>query len=445
MKTRQLLWVFLLLLGLARPAQAEGGDRVLVMSIEGAISPATNLYFQRALKIAAQEQAAALVVVLNTPGGQLDAAFEMTEAMRNSPTPVIVYVAPRGAMAGSAGMLLALAAHANVMAPETVIGAATPVDAEGGDLDAAMQAKVSNLIKAEIRSWASWRGEAAIALAEAAIDEALAVSAEEALEAGLTDAIAPSLADLLAQLDGRSVQVQGQPYTLHTARTFAEEIPPSLVETLLGLLVNPNLVFILLTLGVQAILLELSAPGGWAAGTLGALSLAVAAYGLGVLPVNWLGLGIMAVAFALFILDLKTAAHGVLTAAGIAAFIAGALVLFNSSNTPAYWRVSTPLVVSVGVALGASFGLIVGFAVRTLRQPGFDSLTVQPGQTARTVTPLNPRGQVRYQGQLWSAELEDWNGGPVAARQRVRVVRRQGLKLIVQAEEDETSRRGGEA
>ncbi len=445
MKKRFVLWIFFLLFGLTAPAQADASGQVMVMSIDGVISPATNLYFQRSLQLAESRQATALVIVLNTPGGQLDATLEMSQAMRNSSVPVLVYISPRGAMAGSAGMLLTLAAHASAMAPETVIGAATPVGLSGEDLDDSMKAKVSNIIKADVRAWAAWRGQEAIALAEAAIDEGLAVSAEEAYQAGLVDLLAADLNEFLLQMDGRTVHLAEGPATLTTARTTVTEIPPSLIEHLLGLLVDPNIVFILLTLGVQGILLELSAPGGWAAGTLGLLSLSVAAYGLGVLPVNWLGLGVMAISFGLFILDIKAPTHGALTAAGIATFIGGALLLFNSSNTPAYWQVSVPLVVAVGLAIGLSFGLIVSFAVRMLRQPGFDSLSVQPGEMAIAVTPLRPRGQVRYRGQLWSARLEDPHRGPVAPRQRVRVVERRGLWLIVQAEEDQTPRRSGEA
>lgn len=439
-----LLWTLVFLLSSIPPAQAQISNVVLVMTIDEAITPASALYFERALTLAERRGATALVLQLNTPGGQLDATFQMTEAMRNSPVPVIVYITPRGAMAGSAGLLLTLAAHANGMAPETTIGAATPVGSNGEDLGEAMQSKVSNIIKANLRAWASWRGEEAIALAEAAIDQAAAASAEEALNANLTDAIAVDLNDLLVQLDGRSVTVQGHTVTLQTARTIVEPVSPSLVEKLLTVLINPNIVFILLTLGIQGILIELSAPGGWAAGTLGIISLALAAYGLGVLPVNWMGMVIMAVAFVLFILDVKAPTHGALTTAGIAAFIGGALVLFNSAATPLYWRVSPWLVGAVGILMGLSFGVIVGFAVRMLRQSGYDPAQ-QSGAAAIAITDINPTGQVRYQGQVWSAELER-GAPPVRAQERVHVVRREGLRLIVrETESADPNRRSGEA
>ncbi len=420
------------------PAFAQTQENVvLIMTIDDTITPASALYLERAIQTAEDRQATALILQLDTPGGDLGATFDMAEAMRNSSVPVIVYVAPRGAMAGSAGLLIALAAHGNYMAPETAIGAASPVGTQGEDLNKTMKSKVANITKASIRSWASWRGEAAIDLAEAAIDEAHAVSAEEALHANLTDGIVDSLSDLLAALDGRTAHMKLGDLTLHTAHALTEPLQIRLIEKLLGVLVNPNIVFILLTIGVQAILIELSAPGGWAAGTVGVISLALAAYGLGVLPVNWAGLVIMAVSFVLFVLDVKAATHGALTTAGIITFIIGALILFNSARTPAYQHVSVPLVVAVGILIGASFGVIVGFAVKMLKESGYDSLTLQTGGIGRAVTALEPVGQVRYQGQIWTAEARQLDD-KIAAGETVRVLRREGLRLIVQREAEPT-------
>lgn len=417
-------------------AQAQGSGGVLVMRIEDTITPASTLYLERAVKTAQAQHAEALILELDTPGGALEATFDMAEIMRNSSVPVIVYVAPRGAMAGSAGLLIALAAHANVMAPETTIGASSPVDSQGQDLSRTMQAKIANITKASIRAWSAQRPPEAIALAEAAIDQAQAVSASEALQAGLTDAIANDLDDLLTQMDGRTLLVAGQPYTLHTAQADINFLPIRLIEKLLGVLINPNIVFILLTIGVQAILIELSAPGGWVAGTVGIISLGMAAYGLGILPVNWVGLLIMAVSFVLFILDVKAATHGALTSAGILTFITGALILFNSPSTPAYARVSVPLVVGTALLLGLSFGIIVGFAVKMLKHPGYDRLTVQTGGSGYALTAISPHGQVRYQGQIWSAELES-PGAEIAAGEKVEIVRREGLRLFVRLAKDD--------
>jgi membrane-bound serine protease (ClpP class) len=235
------------------------------------------------------------------------------------------------------------------MAPETAIGAASPVGSQGADLPTTEQTKVKEAMKALVRSYTERRGAEATALAESTIESAKAVSATEALQVGLVDFIANDLNDLLNQLDGYTVQMSGGSHILHTAGAMPQTLEMSFIERLLQLLVDPNFVLILLSIGVQAILIELSSPGGWVAGFIGVVCLALAAYGLGVLPVNWFGLAFLIIAFVLFIVDIKAATHGGLTVAGIGAFIVGALVLFNSPGTPQFQRVSLPLVIAIAI------------------------------------------------------------------------------------------------
>ncbi len=265
--------------GAARDLSDTGREPLaLVLTIDGPITRATQEYLTRGLKIASQRHVEVVILQLNTPGGLLDPMLAMASAIRASDVPVVVYVSPRGAMAASAGTILTLAGHVAAMAPETVIGAASPVGAQGEELPSTEAKKASEAIRALLRAYTERRGKEATALAEATVASARAVSAREALQAGLIDIIAEDLADLLAQLDGFPVQMPGGERILHTAGILPEALSMSFIESLLQILVNPNVVLILLSLGVQAILIELSSPGGWVAGFTGAICLALAAY-----------------------------------------------------------------------------------------------------------------------------------------------------------------------
>ena len=196
------------------------------------------------------------------------------------------------------------------------------------------------------------------------------------------------------------------------------------------MLINPNIVFLLLSIGVQAILIELSSPGGWVAGFIGAVCLAVAAYGLGVLSVNWFGIIFIIIAFILFIVDVKAPTHGGLTAAGIGSFVVGALVLFNSPGTPKFERVSLPLVILVALMLGTSFAIIVGFALRAQKKPVLTGREGLRGQAGIARTDLNPTGQVQSGAELWSAEAVP-GSARIRKGERVEIVEVEGLRVIV--------------
>lgn len=425
-----------LLLGLAfvlsghGPAAGQAGTVVLVLQARGPLTPAMAEYLDRGLSLAEQRAAEAVVLQLDTPGGSVDLMSRMVQSIRASRVPVIVYVAPSGAMAGSAGTVLTLAGHAAAMAPETAIGAASPVGGQGEDLDATLEAKTKEILKAQARALAERRGKAAADLAEATIESARAASASEALDAGLVDVVARDIPDLLLQMEGRSVEVDGQPRVLHTAWAFPQAISQTLTEQLLQILTNPNIVLLLMTVGVQAILIEISSPGGWAAGFLGVICLALGGYGLGILDVNWFGLVFLVLALALFVLDIKAPTHGALTLAGIGSFIAGALILFNSPGTPSFQRVSVPLVVGTGLATALGFFVLLTFVVRAHRRPVEVGREALIGRQGEARTPLAPAGSVQVAGELWSAEAEA--GTPhIAAGTRVEVVGVEGLRLRV--------------
>jgi membrane-bound serine protease (ClpP class) len=418
-----------LLAGWSSGPMQPASPQIYRLEIDGPLTQASAEYLDRGLALAEEAQAV-VVLQIDTPGGSIDVMNRMVQSIRGSTVPVIVYVGPRGAIAGSAGTLLVLAGHVAAMAPETAIGAASPVGAQGEDLGQTLAAKTREILKATARTLAAWRGESALELAQATIDEAAAASSQEALAAGLIDIVATDLDDLRAQLDGRTVEVGGQPQVLHLAQAQIRVVPPTAVERLLQALTNPNLVFLLLSLGLQALLIELSHPGGWVAGFIGIAALALGAYGLGILPVNWFGAIFLVVAFVLFILDLKAPTHGALTAAGLGSFILGALVLFNSPGTPPFQRVSVPLVIAMGLMTAALFTLLLTLVVRAQRRPvvvGAPALIGRIGEVRQRVAPL---GQIQVAGELWAAEV-----GPhetaLEEGTRVEVTGVEGLRLRV--------------
>ncbi len=425
------LIVFAAILAFVRPALAQGGaPLVLVLEAKGVVAPAMKEYILRGIKAAEQRDAEVLVLKLNTPGGLISEMEVIVQAIRASNVPVVVYVSPRGGTAGSAGAVITIAGHASAMAPETIIGAASPISGEGQDLGETLERKQKEALRAQVRALAEGRSPEAIALAEDMIEIAKAVSATEAIEVGLVDFIARDLDDLLEKLDGFEVQMPDGPRTLDIANARTQDFGMSFIEQLLDILVNPNITFLLITIGVQAILIEISSPGGWVAGFIGAVCLALAAYGFGVLPVNWFGVIFLVLAFILFILEIKTPTFGALTAAGVGAFIVGALVLFNSPGVPQFQRVNIPLVISTGIIVGASFAVLVGLGLRAQRAPihvGQESLA---GLVGIARGEINPNGQVQLQSELWTAELED-GADPILPGEKVKVVAVEGLRLKV--------------
>jgi membrane-bound serine protease (ClpP class) len=439
MRITRLIYLFLLAsIFLAfQPAHALSGTGaqsdsplVLVLNADTAVTPAMKEYITRGISLAEQRNAELVIIHLNTPGGDLLTMQAIVTAIRNSTVPVVIYVYPRGAWAGSAGTLITLAGQAAAMAPDTAIGAASPVGTQGQNLSSTEQAKAMNITLATVRSLAERRGPKALALAESTIQSAKAASATEALNAGMIDFIATDDTDLLKQLNGFTVQMANGPLTLHTTGATVVNVPASFIEQLLGILVDPNIVFLLLAIGAQAIIIEIGSPGGWIAGFVGVVCLALAAYGLGVLPVNWFGIAFMLTSFVLFILDIKAHTHGALTVAGVISFIVGALVLFNSPGTPQFQRVSIPLVVSVGIVMGALFGIIISFALRAQRIPVLTGMGSLVGKMGTVTAEPNPTGQVQVGAELWSAEPAE-GSGKLRKGDRIEVVEIKGLKVKV--------------
>ena len=427
------------MLAMLAPAHAQNARHVDWMDANGALSRAMLNYMQRTVQEAESDGAAVLVIRLNTPGGEIGLMQEMIQVIRASNVPVVVYIAPRGAWAGSAGTLVTLAGHVAAMAPETAIGAASPIGSgpqgQPEELPETLKLKLVEAMQALARSLATRRSDKAIQLAQDTIEKAKAASAQEALEAGLVDFIASDMDDLLQKMDGFEVEVNGRMVKLQTAGASLNRIPESPAEWLLNILANPNIAFLLLAVGLQAILIELSNPGAWIPGFVGVVCLALFVYSIGVIPVNLLGLVFVVTAFVLFILEVNAPSHGALTAAGIASFVVGALVMFNSPLRPGQIRVqpiSIPLVVAVALANGAFFAFIVTKAIQAQRIPLAMGMSTLVGKIGEARTDLSPTGTVYAASEMWTAEAQDEN---IPAGSRVEVVSVDGVKLLVKRQD----------
>ena len=408
----------------------DSAPRVLVMRVDGPVAPAMQLYVDRGVNYAADNHFSLVIMQLNTPGGALDTLDLIIERIRSSPVPVVVYVSPNGAMAASAGTLITLAGNASAMAPDTTIGAASPVGPSGENINSTEELKLKEVMKATARELARDRSPQAIQLAEQTIDNARAVSATEAINIGLVDFQATSVEDLVAQLDGFQVKVLGQPVTLHTQGADLVELPRTLIEEALQFFTDPNLVFIFLSAGIWAILIEISSPGGWVAGFVGATLLLLALFGLGILPVNWTGLLFLVLAFILFILDIKAPTHGALTIAGTGSFIAGGLILFNSVRVPGIPEISVPLVIGTGVFVAATFFGVLTLALRAQSVPLLTGHQTLIGKVGLIKAAVDPKGQIQVAGELWTALMVEGEA-PLQLGERAEVAAIEGVILRV--------------
>ncbi|MBN1426841.1 MAG: nodulation protein NfeD [Anaerolineae bacterium] len=415
-------------------AQAQDvAHEVVVLKAGGPVAPTMANYITRGLEEADERNAEAAIIMLDTPGGSVSVTMDIVQTIRNSDVPVIVFVGPRGAKAASAGLLITLAGHAAVMAPDTAIGASSPVGAQGEDLGETIQQKEEQYLGAQGRSLAERRGADAIALTEEAVFDARAVTAREALEANLIDLVVENPDELLDQIDGFKVEVNGKPRTIQTKGASLFHIDMTLLEQILSVLTDPNIVFVLMSLGTTLIIIEAWSPGGWAAGAAGVVCLGLAFYGIGVLPVNWLGIIFIILAFVLFLLEVKTPTHGALTIAAIASLSAGAFILFGQPQMAPFGTLSIPLVIGWSVLLGGIFFFMVMMAIRAQKRRPTTGSEGLIGEIGRVTQDLTPEGKILIWGERWQAEAIDEQSIPVGSD--VEVVEVRGMWLRVRRKE----------
>ena len=412
---------------MASPA-APAAPVVHRITVDGIISPSTARFIVRAVGEAEAERAEALIILLDTPGGLLKSTDDITKAILNARVPVVVYVAPRGARAASAGVFITYASHIAAMAPATHLGAATPVSVGEQQRDQTLMTKVTNDAVANIRAMARRRGRNAD-WGEKAVRLAVSITEEEALKLNVINLVAEDFGDLLRKLEGRAVETDRGPAKLRTTRARVVERGMDVTERFLGLLSDPNIGFILMNIGILGIMVELYNPGAILPGVVGGIALILGLASFAILQVNAAGLMLIAFAMLLFIADVKVPGHGVLTVGGVIAFVFGAILL-TERQAPVL-QISLRLILTVAVLLAGFFLFAVSAGIRAQKAPprsGSESLI---GAVGVARSRLDPEGMVHVQGEMWTATAV---GGPIDDGQPVRVVAVDGLRVRVKPE-----------
>ena len=397
---------------------------VATIEIEGVISPVTLRLVGIAIDRAQAERAQALVIQLDTPGGLERSMRAIVQRMMNAEVPVVVYVAPTGARAASAGVFITMAAHVAAMAPATNIGAASPV-ALGGGADKTMMKKIENDAAAFIRTVALERGRNAD-WAEKAVRQAVAVTERDALKLKVIDLIADSVPDLLEKVDGRTVKLPKGPVTLATKGAPVRPIEVGFRDRFLNIITDPNVAYVLMMLGMLGLFFELSNPGVVLPGVIGGISLILAFFAFQSLPINYAGLLLILFGIVLLIAEIKIVSHGVLAIGGMVSMALGSLMLFDSPEVG--FRVSWWVIGPTVAATAGIFLFVVAAGVRALSRPPSTGTEGLVGRTATVRERLGPEGQVMVSGEIWRAIAE---GEPLEPGAQVRIVGVDGLTLRV--------------
>jgi membrane-bound serine protease (ClpP class) len=411
-------------LALAAPAGA-AAPKVLAIHFapDLEVNPVTQGWVNHQLNRAKNDGYAAAVIVLDTPGGLSTSMRRIYQKELASPIPVLVYVAPDGARAGSAGLWIAEAGDVLAMAPQTNIGASTPINAGGQDLNKDLRKKVVNDAAASIVALAKSHGRD-WKFPERAVRQAASLPAPDALQQHVIDVIAPTLPALLQKLEGYKTKPKG--FVLHLSGAQIDNVEPGFFTRLLNTLIDPNIISLLFLAGIAGIGYEIFHPGVVLPGALGAVSLVTALYGFSVLPVSWAGLVLLLLGVALLVADVHVTSHGTLTVAGLVCLAVGSIMLFQ--NAPSPYHTSKPLVISVAVALGAIWAFAVGKAWQVRRSP----VEVDPKMITGSIGEVRGNGYVFVNGELWQARAT--GGQELRPGERVRVESLDGLTLTVRPE-----------
>ena len=406
---------------------ATGQPRIHLITIDASINPATADFIHESLQAAQRDGAQALIIELDTPGGLLDSTKTIVKDLLGAPIPVIVYVAPSGAGAASAGVFITMAGNVAAMAPGTNIGAAHPVGGQGETIQGDMREKVENFAVSLSRTIAQERGRN-VEWAEKAVRESVSVTEQEALHLKVIDLVASSRDDLLRQLDGREVTVHGTTVRLRTRNATLVPREMRLKQKVLNILANPNVAYLLMMAGLLGLYVEFTHPGVFFPGVAGGICLLLGLTALQVLPINYSGLALIGLGLALLISELFLPSFGILGVGGIVAFVLGSLLLFD---TPESDLTVDPAIVYAAAATFGAFTLVVGYlVVRTQRRKaslGSEGLLDEVGEVRQAIGGAESPGKVAVHGELWNAVAAH----PVEVGARVRVTRVDGLRLTV--------------
>ncbi|HEX78976.1 MAG TPA: nodulation protein NfeD [Dehalococcoidia bacterium] len=409
----------------AQPSEAS----IYVLNAEGTVNPVLVDYIERGIKQAEDNNARACIIQLNTPGGLLDSTEKIVIAIMNADIPIIVYVSPKGAWAASAGVFITLSAHIAVMTPGTTIGAAHPVSVGDEEISEEEMEKIVKFSANWMQTIADERGRNAEE-AQLAVTQSKSFTDNEALEYNLIDLRAGTLDSLISQVDGWQINLaNGSIVTLNTQDAVVEDIDMSAVERFLYALTDPNIAYILLSLAVLGITVEIFNPGLIFPGVTGAISGLFAFYSLGMLPVNYTGILLIALALVLFIAEAFTSTFGLLTAGGITSLVIGSLILFKGGSI---FQVDIWLIVLVTIIFTAFLGFVITRIVAAHRLQATTGREELPGKVAVVRTTLAPEGTVLHEGEIWKAILDQGRAEP---KEEVIIKRFDGLKLYVTKKE----------
>jgi len=405
----------------ARAAAKPAAGRLLVLRLEGPVSPVTAEALASAVDRAERESYRALVVEIDTPGGLETSMRSMVKRMLASKVPILTWVSPAGSRAASAGVFIVMAGDVAAMCPGTNIGAATPVNLQGG-MDSTLARKATSDAAAFARTVAQQRGRN-VRWAEEAVRKAVAASETEAVDLGVVDFVANSLDELLEQADGLQISRAGVETTLALAGLPRDRIEPTLRQKLLGVLVDPNVAYILMLLGFYGLLFELQNPGAILPGVVGGICLILAFLALSTLPVNYAGVALIVLAIAFFLAEVKVVSHGLLATGGVISLVLGSVILFQGEGT----RLSWSIILGATGATAVFFLFIVGKGLSAQRLKVTTGRSGLVGLRATAVERLAPTGRVRVSGELWNATSES----DVEAGSEVVIAAVEGLTLRV--------------
>ena len=409
---------------IAAPLVVQGESFVVLSTYDGVITPVAAEYLHDALTSAQDSGAQALIIRLNTPGG-LDPSMRLIiKDITGAAIPVVVYVSPSSGRAASAGVFITMAAHVAAMAPGTNIGAAHPIVIGGGETDKTMKEKIENDSVAYLKSIASQRGRN-VTWAEDAVRKSLSVTEREALKLKIIDLVAEDMPALLKQLDGRSISLQSGPRHLHTADAAVREFPMGLRLEFLNTLSDPNIAYLLMTLGTIGLIAELYNPGAILPGVVGAISLVLAFYSFQSLPVNYAGVLLFLLGIVFLILEASVTSYGVLAIGGVISMLLGSVMLIKTDAE--FLQISWVVILPV-VALVAGFTLLmVGMGMKAMRRRPVTGREEMIGLVGIVKTALTPHGQLAVHGELWEAVSEQ----PLQPGDKAEVTRLDGLRLHV--------------
>ena len=402
-------------------------QKIVSIKIDGSINPATATYIKNAINKASDDKAQLVLIHLNTPGGLLKSTRVIVGDILESPVPVVVYVSPGGAHAGSAGVFITMAAHVAAMAPSTNIGAAHPVNMQGS-MDSTMSSKTTNDAAAFIRSIAAKRNRN-LDWAEQAVRRSIAITESEALSLKVIDLIAQNEQDLLKQLDGKVVNATSGNITLHTSNASIERIEMSFVEKFLDAISDPNIAYLLMMLGFYGMLFELYSPGAIAPGVVGGICLILAFYSMHALPLNYAGLALIIFGILLFILEVKIISHGILGIGGAISLALGSMMLIQPNSALEFMRISYSIISATTIVTVLFFLFLVRMVIKGQKAKPITGIEGIIGEEGETLASLSPTGMIKVHGELWKAQSLT---GTIEQGKKVKVTDIKDLTLYVE-------------